>query len=414
MKVLWFTNVPLPSVVQRLGLSPEGFGGHWMATLAEALKNCPDLQLAVATAFPGLRDQTFVRENVRYYSIGQPPRFPTFRMRPEDLRRAVACVEDFQPDLIHLHGTERFYGLIKARHQVPAPAIASLQGILGPYAQYNNYFGALSPRQILSSTSVIEFLARRGLLWGYRDIRHAARREREICCHLDGFLGRTRWDAAWARILNPQARYFYVGEILRPEFGQSAWDLSQVDRHTIIYTNAGHPRRGTEVLLEAVRLLQRDFPDVRLRLAGRISPRSGYGRFLNRLIQQLGLEQHVDFLGFLNAVQMSRALLSAHVFAITSFIENSPNSLAEAMMVGMPCVASYTGGIPDMVEHRQTGLLFPVGDAALLADSIKIIFSDDNLATRWGRNANQAALQRHSPELVVAQLLTAYQQILSS
>ena len=64
---------------------------------------------------------------------------------------------------------------------------------------------------------------------------------------------------------------------------------------------------------------------------------------------------------------MTRELRRAHVFAISSYIENSPNSLCEAMQAGMPCVATYAGGIPSLVEDGRTGLLFPPGDAPLLA-----------------------------------------------
>ena len=68
---------------------------------------------------------------------------------------------------------------------------------------------------------------------------------------------------------------------------------------------------------------------------------------------------------------MARELTRSHAFVISSYIENSPNSLAEAMLVGMPCVASFVGGIPSMVDDGRTGLLYPVDDVALLAAQIR-------------------------------------------
>ena len=160
-------------------------------------------------------------------------------------------------------------------------------------------------------------------------------------------------------------------------------------------------------------LLRRDYPTIKLRLAGTVSERSGYGRFLRRRIDELGLEDAVEFTGFLDEARMTEALLRAHVFVIASYIENSPNSLAEAMLLGLPCVAGYTGGIPDMVESEVTGLLYPVGDVPLLADRIRRIFTDDRLATSLGANARGVALQRHDPELVTGQLLNAYKEFLA-
>ena len=109
---------------------------------------------------------------------------------------------------------------------------------------------------------------------------------------------------------------------------------------------------------------------------------------------------------------MASELCRSHVFAISSYIENSPNSLCEAMQVGLPCVASYAGGIPSLVEQRRTGLLFPVGDAPLLADSIMRIFRDDGLACRLGAAARAEASERHAPERVLSQLLDAYNNVI--
>lgn len=414
MKVLWFSPVPLPAILRRAGHDDKGIGGHWVTALAEKLTARTDVELAIVTAAQGLKDASFTEGNVHYCVIGQPKRFRPFAMRKLDISSAVACVEDFKPDIVHVHGTERFFGLLKARGFVTAPEVVSLQGILRPYSTWTNYFGALTPMQILASTRIAELVLGLGLLWNYRDMRRGAERETEILQHADAVLGRTSWDRAQVHSQNPRARYFHVGEILREEFAKSTWDISRVARHSIIYTNAGHPRRGTEVLLGAMQILKEEFPDISLRLAGHVSKRSGYGRFLRGQIRAAGLERNVGLLGYLSAAQMAGELTRAHVFAIASYIENSPNSLAEAMTIGMPCVASYVGGIPDMVETGKTGILFPAGDAEMLADSIRRVFRDDDLAKRIGAEARHVALRRHDPNAVVSQLLNAYREILGS
>ena len=411
MKVLWFTNVPLPAVMKKAGLKKAG-SGHWMTRLAEELNKFDDIQLAVVTSYAGVEDLSFTQDKIVYYLLGQPKRFSILRYRPIDIKKAAICLQEFRPDVIHIHGTERYYGMLKMLGHIQVPVIISLQGILGPYSTYSNWFGSLSPTQVLLSTRLSELLMGLGLLWGYKEIRKAAIREREMCKYTDAFLGRTQWDASLAHMLNPKAKYFHVGEILRNEFLESKWDISKVKRHSILFTNAGHPRRGTEVLLEAVKILKRDIPDIQLRLAGHISTRSGYGRFLRKLIKESGLADCVNLLGYLNASEMTQELSAAHVFAIASYLENSPNTLAEAMVVGVPCVASYVGGIPSMIENRQTGLLFPAGDANWLAESIRSVFEDDLLASRLGTEARQVAQQRHCPNLVVSQLVEAYRQVL--
>ncbi len=414
MRVLWFTNVPLPAVYQRTNSRTDGVGGGWMAALCEGLWGNANVKLGVASTFPGLHDESFEADGVTYYTFGQPARRNAFAGSPNELRRCAAVAQQFAPDVVHVHGTERFYGLLKAYLPPGVPLIVSLQGLLGPYASYGNFFGALSPWDVLRSTRVPELLLRLGLLWGYRELKQASTRERQILRECDAFLGRTAWDHAHATALNLATPYYHVGEVLRAPFAAQRWGLYQCRRHSIVFTNAGHPRRGCEVLIDAVALLRREFPDVTLRFSGTVSERSGYGRFLRMRIARSGLADRVSYPGFLDATQMARELANSHVFAIASYIENSPNSLAEAMTVGMPCVASFVGGIPDMIEDGTTGLMFPAGDAPLLAERIARVFRDDALAISLGAAARDVALQRHSSPRVVGELLNAYRAVLAT
>ena len=405
MRILWFVNDPLPAVLRRMGIEPAGTG-YWIPNLLEEMRRTTGLPIETVTVTQGFKDDTFEEDGIRYTILGQPKYQSFFNFRQIDLDRCRDLVRDRNPDIIHIHGTERFFGLLPARNLISTPCVISLQGLLGPYLPA--FFGALSPREIWHSHRLIELATRRGLLWRYRDFAIGARQEREILSGARVFMGRTDWDRAHVQSLNPGASYYHVGEILRPQFAQARWSVRKCERHTVIFTNAGEPRRGTEVLLDAIQIVRREFPGARLLLAGSIGARRGYDRFLLRRIREKGLPQAVEFLGYLDGDAMARELERAHVFAISSYIENSPNSLCEAMQVGLPCAASYAGGIPGLVDHGRTGFLFPCGDAPLLADSILRIFRDDDLAARLGQAARDEATYRHAPERVVAQLLAAY------
>lgn len=414
MRVLWFANVPTPVMAQRAGKGNEGYGGHWIAQLARHVSEVSDIELGVATAYPDMREAHFSEGGVEYFVIPQPRRFHAFGMRSIDIEKCVAVIEAFKPDIIHVHGSERFFGMLKAAGKTDIPTLISIQGLLGTFAKARYFFGALSSIEILRSIRLIELPVGLGLLWQFLNAKRGARREIKILSKADGFLGRTEWDHAHTRQYNPTALYCHVGELLRPAFYRTRWSVVNCRRHTLIYTNAGHPCRGTENLLAVVALLRKEFPDIRLRLAGTVSTRSGYGRFVRRRISKLGLDDAVDFLGYIDDEKMAEELSRAHGFVLASYVENSPNSLAEAMLVGMPCVASFVGGIPSMVSDNDTGLLYPVGDIPLLADKIRSVFLDDDLATRLGNNACSVARGRHDPQVVVTQLMQAYEKILVS
>jgi glycosyltransferase involved in cell wall biosynthesis len=176
-----------------------------------------------------------------------------------------------------------------------------------------------------------------------------------------------------------------------------------------VFTNAGQTRKGTEMLLDAVKLLQPHFPAIRVAIAGGINRRSGYGRYLLGRIAELG--NAVLELGPLSAEQMVKELASSHVFVSPSYADNSPNAVCEAQLLGMPVISTYTGGVPSLIEEGRTGLFVPTGDAPMLAARLRELFEDDGLAVRLGNQAHEVAAERHAPDTVVRGILAVYEDL---
>ena len=398
-RILWFTSRPAPAVIQKLHRSAKG-SGYWINSLLEALRPRANVRLGVATIRTGTGDLAFEQDGIEYFVIDRPRLLGELTWR-DQLRRCVELARQWQPDLIHVHGTETLYGLVGPR--VDCPTVISLQGLLSVYQR--QFWGTLSMREILAAHSLTEVLRGAGLFWEWRRQGRNAVRESEILRQARHVLGRTLWDRAHAAELAPQARYSWVGEILRPTFYGEPWQLDSVERDSVIFTNAGSPRRGVETALEAAALVRRGRPRLGVKLGGDL--RGAYGAFIRRKARQLGLE--VECLGYLDDEMMRRRLLQSHVFVLPSYLENSSNSLAEAMLVGMPCVASCGGGTPSMIDDGRTGLMFSPGDAAVLAQRIEMLLCDDELAVSLAQAARAQALMRHDPDRVVDQLLGAYE-----
>ena len=159
------------------------------------------------------------------------------------LRRYCDLVGQWKPDLIHVHGTEGVFGLLTARNMVTCPTVISLQGLLGPYSEWYRYFGNSSFMDIVRMHRLLEIPLMRGQLAGFLRFRKLAKREREIIAGNRCFMGRTAWDRAYVRALNPSAQYFHGGELLREAFWRGEWDIGGIRRHRIIFTNAGHPEK---------------------------------------------------------------------------------------------------------------------------------------------------------------------------
>lgn len=405
MRVLWFTNIPLPDAAARLGRGSVEHG-CWMVALADELKRVGDVKLAVLTAARVAKSTSFVAAGIRYYVIPEP-RAASESAIARALSECSNALREWRPDVLHYHGTEEFYPLLSARHLTAVPDVISLQGLVGPYSRWQAFFGDATPARIARMHRWAAPLVARGLIWDYVRLRRQAVIEREVIRSERMFLGRTDWDRAYVRSINPTARYRTVGELLRRDFWeQPPWSIGSAVRHRIVFSNASHPRKGVETLLDALDILRQRYPDVHLQLSGPVSVRSGYSRYLRRRVESYcGVVSH---LGQLDGQRLTQVLRSAHVFASASFIDNSPNSVCEAMLVGVPCVCSYTGGTPSLLEHGRSGLFFPPGDPEMLADRIAAIFDSDELACRLGENARIAAMERHDPALVMRQLLDAY------
>jgi glycosyltransferase involved in cell wall biosynthesis len=138
---------------------------------------------------------------------------------------------------------------------------------------------------------------------------------------------------------------------------------------------------------------------------------SGYYRYLTDLIDELGLGANVTAFPSLSEAQVREELETAHVFALPSLIENSTNSLAEAMLCGTPCVCSYCGGVPSMVEDGYSAIFCPPGDETLLAAAIRCVFEDPDLAESIGASARLTARARHHEETIVDTMNRIYADI---
>ena len=232
------------------------------------------------------------------------------------------------------------------------------------------------------------------------------------CRHV---IGRTSWDRARVWALNPLASYHFCNEVLRPEFYDGRrWDYERCSRHTIFLSQAEYAIKGLHQVLKAMPLVLREYPDAKVRVAGwnitdapwyRIH---GYGKLLRRCIRDNGLSDAVTFVGHLNAEEIKEEYLRSNVFVCPSSIENSPNSLGEAQILGVPCIASYVGGVMDMMKGNEDNL-YRFEEVSMLAAKICRVFADRGYQT----DMSSEAAARHDPKKNSAVLMSIYGELVS-
>lgn len=426
LRVLWLTNVLMPDLANRLSL-PFTHRAGWIPALADALMRDGRAELGVATNVAISVQQHHVIDGVHHYAVPMPSRSFRYENLPVSLVAGYQrVVDDFKPDVIHVHGTEYFHGLLTGRGYLDCPAVISIQGIIDACQKY---YTAGLPWQALLLKRTIRDWARLDGLWEQRQRwERRARFEREIFATNRYFVGRTLWDQAQTRRLNPAATYFHCEELLRPVFYSRRWSLDDCQRHSVFASSASYPIKGFHVLIKAVALLRDEFPDLVVRspllhiCSGQTGlPRffkeqrgGGYAKFLADLIRENNVQNHFVPLGELSAERMAQEYARAHVFVLPSYVENSPNSLAEAMLLGTPSVVSLAGGIPSMIVDGQTALAFPSGDEAVLAEQIRRIWVDDDGARCLSLSSRKIAEARHAEDAIVRGMCTIYEQVRSA
>lgn len=418
-RVLWFTNLPIGEAPSLLGVSRSVFGG-WLEGLFTEVASAERIELSVA--FPvkmATEAACFATQRASYYPFQPGPSGEEPKLATRDRLRAI--LDDARPDLVHVFGTELQHSLtvIQLCRQLEVPMVVQMQGLMGSIADH--YFGWL-PERVTKRTTPTEALRRRTLRQLRDKFAATGKRERLALQLTHNVIGRTTYDHAWVNQVNPQAQYCPAEESLRDSFYHGQWCVPDCERYSLLVSQATVPYKGAHIAISALPIILRRFPETRLYIAGpnpiggprphELLKRSSYGWYLRRLIVGLGLTDHVQFLGALNEQAMRDRYLKTHAFVSCSSVENSSNSVSEAKILGLPVVASYVGGIPDLVEHGETGFLYQ-GDAPyMLAHYVMEVFADDARATQIGEAARSDALRRHDRARNARRIFEIYEAVL--
>ena len=419
MKVLWIIHDVLEPFFPYVKGKPAK-GGSWIEPLFFSLSNHPEIKLGVITP---ITDGEFIKKkiaNIEYYSVPIKKGDNIIELNSSNVRSYLKAITDFNPTIIHIHGTEKNFGLLREYVSEEIPIVCSIQGIINSYephlhlsSSFINYKKYKSLKNWLGMGG-IDFLKK----W-WRKYKLI---EKKIFTINRYFIGRTLWDKSQTAALNPEALYFHGEELLRPPFYKTKWNVDTCEKHSIFISSGAYPIKGLHVLLEAVNILKLKHKNLKIYIPLFNTPKRSFLRdkligedytiYINNIISKYGLQSNVVFLNRLNAEDMALQFSKSNVFVLPSFIENSPNSLGEAMSIGVPSVVSYSGGVGSMVRDEDSALFFPIGDYRTLAFQIDRLFTEENLSNKLSANAKIIAGRRHNIKETTKQYIEIYKEII--
>lgn len=420
MKILWLTNNILPTVAGRSGRSVCNTIG-WTDRLSQKLIS--DADVSLVSMYPDCGSCTHVcgeDGNLKWYGFYSPKIAQvSYDNKRYEYFRSVLMKE--KPDIVHIWGTEYSHAAeMTDAAKGLAPVVISVQGLISECAKV--YTDGI-PETVVSGRTFHDIVRRDGI--AEQKARFEKRGELEIKALKDAryVMGRTDWDRSNVMRIDPDTLYYDCGEILRDVFyTDEAWSYDRCDKHSIFMSQAYYPIKGMHVALEVLRLIKKEYPDVVLRTTGR-DPRcrsladrlrqNTYERYVSCKIREYGLDENIEYLGNLDASGMKKMYLKSNVFLQASLIENSSNSLGEAMITGCPVVATNVGGTSSVLGEYGKAGLFDISDPAKAAEKISDIFKGTGPADAEVLSGiRQHAKSMYDADRIAAQYRECYADII--
>ncbi|RME03102.1 MAG: glycosyltransferase family 1 protein [Planctomycetota bacterium] len=206
----------------------------------------------------------------------------------------------------------------------------------------------------------------------------------------------------------PPERILFIPNGVDVEYFSRTVSFPSVGKWVFLHAGRRHPQKGIDVLLKAVRILQRRFMAncFEVRCFGHHYPEYDYPR----LARRLGVEFNVRF--FPPSSDMRARYQEAHCLVLPSRGEGLSNTLLEAMSLEMPVITTEVSGNLDVVVSGQNGLLVPVGDPVALAEAMGFVMSCFSEAKCLGRQARETVERRFSLRSVAERYQSLYSELL--
>lgn len=425
MRVLWVCNIMPPVIGQYLGKECSVKEGWISGILQRLAKGNEEVELGicypVSVADEEIKKEVIIEKHKKIMCYG----FMEDTVKPENYGgeklegKLDEIIRDFRPEVLHIFGTEFGHSLAVAK--VFGKTERTLVGLQGVISECAKEYMADLPVSVQSQVSFRDWLKKDSMKQQQEKFFIRGEREKEVLKLCGNVTGRTAFDKDAAMKMNPQAKYFFMNETMRGEFYEGKWNYGTCKKHSIFFSQADYPLKGFHYLLQALEIIKEKYPDVTVAVAGNSLVNyttmkdkikiSAYGKYLRKLVKGLGMEDKIIFLGKLSAEGMKEQYLQCNTFVCASSLENSPNSVGEAMLLGTPVVASYTGGIPSMLEHEQEGILFEKGNVKALAEAVLRTWESYSTVMAITENARKRARKTHDANENYKRLMEMYKDI---
>lgn len=378
LKILILSDYPPPNGIIRGGI-PRAVCN----IVAELCKLDQSIEFHVCTFSSDVRsnitnkiDNLFIHY-IRLPIANYPIIIPNFLVQTL-VRNAI---KEIKPDLIHLHGISKYciYPLVKLGFN---PTIITVHGVIHEESKtWNGVFGRYRA-----------IVGRRLENYILRNAQHLI----VVTPYVKNII-KSDTSSEISIIYNPVDEKFF--NIKKNEV-----------KNRILFVGGIEPRKGLQVLIEALKIVKKDIPDIMLHIVGNIRRRDYYKKILKN-IKDDDLSKNIIFNGAISEEELIQEYSEAEIFILPSQEESLGIVLLEAMATGTSIIASNIGGIPYIIKDGLNGFLVDFGDYAEMAKYILVLLSDMKKRNAMGIVGKDMAKKFH-PKIIAMEHLQLYEKLL--
>ena len=388
----------------------------WLKALANKLVSSPEIILANVSCKSGITELTACD----YKTIKQWA-FPfdkyNKRRYPSKLtqQRFKYVVSIFNPDIIQVWGSENYFKLLPFDTKYPGIKVLTMQGVLESIAP--NILLGMNIKELISTIGFREFLTQRSILTTRHSFVKGGIIENEMIRASHFIITQSNWTDSQISQINPNAKLYRTHRVLRQNFIEcKKWSCFEHNTPILYSAAVGYSLKGLHILIKALAIVKKQYPNVELRLAGATGRRDflgeGYFRMILRMIKSYELESNIIWLGPLSADEIIINLQKASVYINPSFVESYSIAFAEAMSVGTPGVISFAGAMPELADNNKEALFFTPMDFNRCAYLIVQLLSNKELSIMISENAIARSEKRNISVDILNEQLEIYNDIM--
>ena len=418
MKIMWITNTVIGGMYKKM--TGKESNGLWMDALLHDFIKSEEHQLVVVTTGRNKKALFLEEGMVKYYILpgGYPIEYKHIKKSCKSDWKEL--MEKEKPDIIQVWGSEFKHGLAALQASKDIPSVVYIQGILEAIARY--YEAGIDHKELIKSITFRDIVKNDSILAQKNKYYQRAKYEKEMLEISGNIISENLWCNVHCKAIVPSIETHYCPLSINEIFQKYCWSFDAMEPYSIMCNASGYPLKGLHIIMKAVELVKRKYPNVKLYVPGDSMVRdgslqweirkTGYTNYTEKLITKLDISDNIKFMGSLTADEMAYNMSKVNVFVVGSALENHSSTLKEAMMVGAPCISSIVGGIPEYAVHGKNALLYRFEEYELLAEYICQVFESKELAIKISSNAKDSIIRSHVNNHIDKIIVKIYEEIL--